>query len=219
MSSQLMNVQQVKQAEVKDLLNNYFWAHGLDQVKRESEIKQFCQTFGDLSGFKQADLETIASYIQPNLSLRSGLVSAMEIGARMIRSIPNINGQVFGRESFGEFLVATMQGLEQEQLWLISLDTKHQILATDVLHIGSLRSCPFHIRDILRRALQLNAQGIIIAHNHPSGNAIPSKNDIRLSNELAQFSNVFEVTLVDSFVVGAENYASLREEDLLKMPE
>lgn len=219
MTNNATDAQQLKQASLKDLLNNYFGALGLDETTREFEINQFYDSFDDLYSFKNADLKKLTSYIEKHPNVRTGLMSAIEIGRQIARSVPNITGRVIGSEEFGKYLMETMQGLEQEQLWLFSLDTKHQILATDVIHIGSIRSCPIHLRDIMRRALQLNAQSIIIAHNHPSGKADPSESDIRISNELAYNCGLFEVALLDSFVVGTNEYTSLREHELLNVDD
>lgn len=217
MIEKMVSVKNLKQSDLSTLLDNYFWSHGLDKTKRQLEINCFLKTFINLDNFKRANLDMLETYVQQYPSLRIGLVSAIEIGQQVARSIPKLNGQIVGSEEFGNELVKLMSGLEQEQLWLFTLDTKHQILSNDVLHIGSLRTCPFHLRDILRKALQMNAQSIIIAHNHPSGNETPSQNDVKLSNQLASQVKPFEIVLLDSFVVGSKNYTSLREEDELKM--
>lgn len=217
MEKSLLQPTDLKQASPKELLNNYFLSLGLEQKLRAAEIAAFYTTFEDLIGFKNADIETKNAYIEKAPNIRTGLLSAIEIGYQIAHSVPKITGKVVGSEDFGNYLIENMRGLEQEQLWMFALDTKHQILATDIIHIGSLRTCPFHTRDIVRRALQLNAQSVIIAHNHPSGKAEPSENDLTITNQLAFNCDLFEIMLLDSFIIGADEYVSLSEENLINM--
>lgn len=219
METAVLQPMYLKQASLKELLNNYFWSFDLDQKVREMEITDFYATFEDLHAFKNADIQTITAYVEKSPNIRNGLLSAIEIGYQIAHSTPKISGRVIGSEDFGNYLIENMRGLEQEQLWLFLLDTKHQILSTEVVHIGSLRTCPFHSRDIIRRALQLNAQSIIIAHNHPSGKAKPSENDISITNELAFNCETFEIMLLDSFIIGTDEYTSLGEEGLINIDE
>ncbi|MCM0598899.1 JAB domain-containing protein [Periweissella fabalis] len=209
-----MQINNISTSQLQDheLLQWYFKSYQLTATKQNYEIKVFFDNFISLEGFKHASLDCIKDYVNGDVQVRQGLLAAIEFGQRVARAMPKIQGRVLGSQSFGNELVTSMRGLEQEQLWLYSLDTRHQIVATDVIHIGSLRTCPFHIRDVLRRALKYNAQSIILAHNHPSGQAEPSENDLRLSKEIAKAADLFEIAVLDSFIVGADDYTSLREE-------
>lgn len=202
----------VNQLQDHELLQAYFQSKQLTATAQEQEISSFFAKFKTLEGFKHASRECLDEYVTANQAIRQSLLAAIELGQRVARAMPKIQGRVLGSQSFGNELVTSMRGLEQEQLWLFSLDTRHQIVATDVIHIGSLRTCPFHIRDIIRKALKYNAQSIILAHNHPSGQAEASANDMRLSKEMAKAADVFEIALLDSFIVGADDYTSLRED-------
>ncbi|CAH0417363.1 DNA repair protein RadC [Periweissella fabaria] len=202
----------VSQLQDYELLQRYFQAHELSKVDQASELKAFLDEFNSLEGFKHAATDRMNVYVNGHVRVRQGLLAAIEFGERVARTVPKIQGRVIGSQNFGNELIKAMRGLEQEQLWLFSLDTRHQIIATDVIHIGSLRTCPFHIRDVIRKALKYNAQSIILAHNHPSGQSEPSEKDLRLSKEMAKAADLFEIALLDSFIVGADDYTSLREE-------
>lgn len=132
-------------------------------------------------------------------------------------------------------LMPRLQGLKQEVLVCVGLDTKGKVTESmqisaeqcetiefdsDVLHIGkifsgTLNSCIFHPREIFRFAISCNANSIVVAHNHPSGDPTPSQEDIRATKQLVEAGNHIGIKLLDHIIIGNGKYESLKEEGVI----
>ena len=101
---------------------------------------------------------------------------------------------------------------KQEKFILFTLDTKNRVIRKVILFTGTVNSNLIHPRDIFREAIEDNATSIIIAHNHPSGNTEPSKEDINVTKELLKSSKYIGIELLDHIIIG-DDYFSMREEN------
>jgi DNA repair protein RadC len=107
------------------------------------------------------------------------------------------------------FLRMRLAGLEHEEFHAIFLDTKHRILACEMLFRGTVDAAEIHPREVAKRALSLNAAAVIVAHNHPSGTPEPSAADRAVTARLKQALATIDVRMLDHIVVGAEGTTSL----------
>jgi DNA repair protein RadC len=101
--------------------------------------------------------------------------------------------------------------MDREVLMLVCLDTKNQPTAINICHIGSLNSSIVHPREIMKTAILSNAASIIIAHNHPSGNAAPSNEDIEVTKRMKEAGKIIGIDLLDHIIVGDDTFVSLKE--------
>lgn len=97
-----------------------------------------------------------------------------------------------------------------EEVHILFLNKKNHLIADEVVFTGTIDQTPFYIRDILKRALDLNAVSLIIVHNHPSGDASPSAADIEQTQRLFLAAHQLGITLHDHFIVARDQYTSLR---------
>lgn len=100
---------------------------------------------------------------------------------------------------------------EQELFFLICLDTKNKIISHKVLFIGILNSIVIHPRDIFKEAILQNSYKIIIAHNHPSSELLPSQPDINVTQKIIYLGRVMGIELLDHIIFSATNYYSFGE--------
>lgn len=106
--------------------------------------------------------------------------------------------------------------LDREQLIVVSLDTKNQPTSINVASIGSLNSSIVHPREVFKVAILSNANSIIIAHNHPSGDPTPSKEDISITQRLKEAGKLIGIDLIDHIIIGEEKrFISLKEKGLV----
>lgn len=89
-----------------------------------------------------------------------------------------------------------------EHFGVLCLDTKHRPIAWDVVSVGTLDSTLVHPRDVFRTAILHNAAAIIVAHNHPSGDATPSRDDLIVTEQLMKAGDVMGIKVLDSLVIG-----------------
>lgn len=109
-----------------------------------------------------------------------------------------------------------LEDSDREQLIVVSLDTKNQPNTINVASIGSLNSSIVHPREIFKSAILSNANSIIIAHNHPSGDANPSKEDISITKRLKECGEIIGINLIDHIIIGDNNrFVSLKEKGII----
>lgn len=114
-----------------------------------------------------------------------------------------------------DYCQLTMGGLRQEQLRLLFLDRKNRIIKDEVQQTGTIDHTPFYVREIIKRALEIGASGLIIVHNHPSGDPTPSQADIRATQDIKQAAHHLGIDLHDHIIIAKENHLSFRARGLL----
>ena len=102
-----------------------------------------------------------------------------------------------------------------EWFTVIFLTSQHRLISYEKLFRGTINASQVHIRVIARRALELNAAAVILAHNHPSGEPKPSDADIRITKDITDALKVFDVAVLDHFIVTSNEVRSLAQLGLL----
>ena len=105
--------------------------------------------------------------------------------------------------------------LPEELMVMLCLDTKNQVIGAFKVSHGSINASIVHPREIFKRALLSNANSIILAHNHPSGDTTPSKEDINITNRLSEAGELLGIKLLDHMIVGHNSYLSFKEKRIL----
>lgn len=104
---------------------------------------------------------------------------------------------------------------DREHFGILCLDTKNKVTAIHTVSIGTLNSSVVHPREVFKAAILANANGIIIFHNHPSGDPTPSIEDRQVTNRLVEAGKVMGITVLDHVVVGdGSRYVSLKARGL-----
>lgn len=119
-------------------------------------------------------------------------------------------------EQCGRFLVPYFRHARNETVYLLCLDAKCKVLACMEVGEGSVNSAAVPIRRIVEMALEANATSVVLAHNHPSGLALPSGDDVQTTCRLAMALNAVEIELVDHIIVADEDYVSLAQSGLYR---
>jgi DNA repair protein RadC len=113
------------------------------------------------------------------------------------------------------FLQLKMGELEREVFGVIFLDNQHRVIAYEELFFGTIDGASVHPREVVKRALALNAAAVVFAHNHPSGIAEPSQADRRITDRLKASLALVDVRVLDHFIVGADEVLSFAEKGLI----
>ena len=108
-------------------------------------------------------------------------------------------------QAAGRFLKMKLAHIESEVFCVAFLDTRHRAIAVENMFKGTVDACEVHVREVLKRALELNAASVILAHQHPSGDPEPSSSDRAITARLKQALALIEVRLLDHFVIGGAN--------------
>lgn len=104
---------------------------------------------------------------------------------------------------------------DKEHFWVFHLDCRNKIKLLELVSLGTLNSSLVHPREVFTRAVGERSAQIIIAHNHPSGEANPSEDDINLTKRLVKAGEILGIELLDHIVVSSNSFTSLREKSLI----
>jgi hypothetical protein len=111
-------------------------------------------------------------------------------------------------------VLVVMSHLDQEHLRTVLLDTKNRIQAISTVYIGSLNASMVRAGEVFKTAVKLNSAALIVVHNHPSGDATPSPEDVLVTREIVQAGKLLDVDVLDHLVIGQGVWVSLRERGL-----
>lgn len=114
-----------------------------------------------------------------------------------------------------DFLMLKLSHLEHEVFAAIFLDNRHRILSYEEMFRGTIDGASVHPREVVKRAIQLNAAAVIFAHNHPSGVAEPSRADEAITKRLTDALKLVDVRVLDHLVIAGSNVVSFAERGLL----
>lgn len=106
--------------------------------------------------------------------------------------------------------------LDHEEVWIIYLRSNCSLIGLEMISRGTLDQTSVDCRTVLRQSLLNNAGGIILLHNHPSGDSRPSQADIRFTDRLRQACSLMGINLVDHIIVAEESFFSFCEEKTFK---
>jgi len=113
------------------------------------------------------------------------------------------------------YLRLTLEGLQHEVFWIVFLDAQNRVITAEEMFRGTLTQTSVYPREVVKRSLFHNAAALILAHNHPSGVAEPSRSDESLTQALKQALALVDVKILDHFVIGGGAAMSFAERGLL----
>jgi DNA repair protein RadC len=178
--------------------------------------QQVLDAFGGWAGLLRAtpdDLKRIKGLGGP--AKRAELVAVLEIARRALAQ-PLSAAPVFDRpQAVKDYVALQLRGLPHEVFAVLFLDTQHRLLAMEELFRGTLAQTSVYPREVVKRALAWNAGAAILAHNHPSGAAEPSRADEFLTTSIKSALQLVDVRLLDHLVVGGADVVSFAERGLL----
>jgi DNA repair protein RadC len=143
------------------------------------------------------------------------LLAAVELGRRVVSRGGREKVQVTSPRAVAEFLMPQYGNRPVEQFGIVLLDTKHKVLRTTVLSVGTLDASIVHPREIFREATAGGAAAIVLFHNHPSGDPEPSTEDKQLTERMMAAGLVMGIDVLDHIILGDARYFSFREKGTL----
>ena len=189
----------VQEMNMEDLINTVS-----DDLKSYDKLKT-------LEGVKK---EMSVSLFSNNLSER-GLKAYIRLLELELQLATTREPIFHDSRGFGEYLAGKYASLDHEEMHLISLSNKGQIISDDVVGSGTVEKSDVSIPLIIKTLCLNGAASFIVVHNHPSGSMKPSKADLTITESIYGLSKLIKVHMLDHFIIGNGNYFSFAEHDLL----
>ena len=164
--------------------------------------------FGSLLALTSASVEVFCA--EPGLGQAkfAQLQAALEISRRTLQEQLQTGTALNAPQVVEDYLRLTMHGLPHEVFRVVFLDAQHRVISSEEMFRGTLTQASVYPREVVKRALHFNAAAVILAHNHPSGVAEPSRADMGLTNSLQQALALVDVRVLDHFVIAGDTALS-----------
>ncbi|MEB8388890.1 DNA repair protein RadC [Rhodobacteraceae bacterium KMM 6894] len=177
--------------------------------------RQLLDTFGDFNGVVSAPVARLKAI--------TGIGEAVIVELKIIEAASHrlSRSRVMKRQVLSswnallDYCQATMAHRDTEQFRLFFLDTKNVLIADEEQAKGTVDHVPVYPREVVKRALELNASALILVHNHPSGDPTPSEADIVMTRKIQDAAEVMGITLHDHLIIGKSCELSFRSEGYL----
>lgn len=171
--------------------------------------------FGGLSGLLAAETAELGGIKGLGPAKRAELAAVLEIARRSLAARLQQTPVFDSPQAVKDYLQLQLASKPHEVFAVLFLDTQHRLLAFEELFRGTLNQASVYPREVVKRALALNAAAAILAHNHPSGVAEPSRADEALTQALKAALALVDVRVLDHFVVARGSVVSFAERGLL----
>ncbi|MBO1324037.1 DNA repair protein RadC [Acetobacter sp. TBRC 12305] len=148
-------------------------------------------------------------------AVRVALLLVREVVLRLHRARLRDRPLIASRQQLHAYLGTVMGHKKVEQIRVLFLDAEQRLLKDEVTGQGTVDHAPVYPRELVRRALELGAAGLVLVHNHPSGNPTPSDADIAMTRRIVAAAAVLELTVWDHVIVGDGRILSMKEAGLL----
>ena len=170
--------------------------------------KRIMSQYGDQAVFSRGDVATLEKVLRLSPVQACQVVAAFELGKRLFGR----PAEVYLRSPEEVFEYAKdMARLKKEHLRGLYVDTRNKLIRDEVIAIGTLNASLGHPREIFYPAIESHAAALILVHNHPSGDPLPSKDDIELTKRVCGASQIVDIDVLDHVIIGSQGYCSLRE--------
>jgi DNA repair protein RadC len=184
---------------------------GSRRVNALALANDILETSGGLHGVPRTSVDELRKLDGMGAAKAAQVLAAVELGRRTLLRCPPARLQFVNPRDAAAYLLPQFGARPVEQFGLMMLDTKHRLIRTSVVSVGTLDSSPAHPREIFREAASACAAAIVLFHNHPSGDPMPSRDDVELTRRLVQAGEIMGIDVIDHVILADTRYFSFRE--------
>ncbi|HXT71825.1 MAG TPA: DNA repair protein RadC [Vicinamibacterales bacterium] len=165
---------------------------------------------GGVHGLAKASPDRLGRLNGMGPAQSSRVLAAIELGRRTLLVSPNARLPLREPDELASFLLPMFGSHSTERFGAVLLDARHRLLRVHLVSEGSLDSAPAIPRDVLREATISQAASIVVFHNHPSGDVLPSREDFELTARLIDAGKIVGIDVIDHLILGDTVYCSIR---------
>lgn len=169
----------------------------------------------DLSNIAKLSIQELTKFKGIGSAKAANIAAAFELGRRRKEIDKKEIKKITSSQSAFDYLNVFLSDLSHEEFHLLLLNRANSPIRLIRLSKGGLSATVIDIKLIAKHAIDNHASGIILAHNHPSGNIKPSESDIAITNKIKEALKVFEISTLDHIIIGENDYFSFADENIL----
>ncbi len=178
--------------------------------------RELVTRFHTIQGLADAQIEDLCEVMGIGPAKACQVKAAVELARRINETgESDIGRDMSTAEAVFKFMGPKLRGEQKECFCTLALDSRNRLLGDERVSVGTINSTMAHPREVFDKAIRVKAAGIVVVHNHPSGDPQPSDDDIRLTRRLAEAGKVVGIPLQDHVIVAGQNYYSFRARCLL----
>ena len=168
---------------------------------------------GRLSGIASMDSHKIMSMDGIGSGRYAAITAAFELGRRCCLEDPGLEKvPICDPAMVYKLMIPRMKGLDHEEFWVIFLTRANYVIQKEMISMGGLSATVVDPRTVVRKALEKRASGIVMVHNHPSGNPMPGKDDLEQTGAMRKAAGTFDISLLDHIIICDDRYFSFSNE-------
>jgi DNA repair protein RadC len=187
------------------------WGTGLPRASAGVLAQEALVRLDGLSGLAAASAAELCALPGIGPARAARLAAAFELGRRAATSWPERRWVIRAPRDLADRLLPDMGRLEREELRVVLLDTRNAVLAVSTVYQGNVSAALVRVGELFRDAVRRHAAGLIVVHNHPSGDPTPSPDDLHLTAEAVAAGRLLDVPVLDHVILGHGTYISLRD--------
>jgi DNA repair protein RadC len=169
----------------------------------------------DLNALGKMNVKDLTTFKGIGEAKAISIIAAMELGRRRKESEPQKKAKITSSRMAFEVLYPYVSDLQHEEFWVVFVDRGNRILGVENVSKGGVDGTLADARLVFRPALQHLASGVILCHNHPSGNVNPSQDDIDLTRKLRIAGKSLEIPVLDHIIIGNADFYSFADNGML----
>lgn len=170
--------------------------------------------FGGLGGLARASFGELCAVKGIGEAKASQTQAALELGKRLTSLQPVERTFVKSPQDVANLLLAEMGFLEQEELRVVLLNNRNQVIAIPQIYRGNVNTSVIRVGEIFRQAIRENSPALVVVHNHPSGDPTPSPEDVQVTQQIVAAGKLLDIDVLDHLVIGQQKFVSLKEKGL-----
>ena len=183
------------------------------------DVKPIARTlltrFGSLAGVLNADPRALSNHPGMGETSAAALTIVATAARRLARQTVRDQPVLASWQALIDYLTIDMAHLTVERVRVLYLNVQNHLILDHLVGDGSIDEAAIHPREVIRKALDLGASGLILVHNHPSGSPQPSRADIQITQRIAEAGRLLGVVVHDHVIVGREGHVSLKAKGLI----
>ena len=188
---------------------------GTKNVSALELANQILRAVGGLKGLARLCPEELARLRGLKEARAARVLASLELGRRVISEPESPRPSFRTPEDAGRYLLPRFSFKPVEEFGVLALDTRNRLKKLRVISKGSLNGSLVHPREVYREAVTLRAAGLILFHNHPSGDPTPSREDLELTRRLREAGRIMGIEILDHIILGAGRFLSFKDKGLI----